>query len=100
SPGLAIDEDGPNSERNYRYVNGSWVDAPEDEGNYMIRSQVSYGVSHPVIDSALDEKIINKPEIAVTGTAEAGTSIKLLNNENEVETVEVESDGSFEVNAT
>src|SRR5699024_10465360 len=98
SPGLAIDENGPNSERNYRYVDGSWENAPEDEGNYMIRSQVSYGVAHPVIDSAIDGKIINAPEIAVTGTAETGTSIKLLNNENEVETMEVEADGYFKVN--
>src|SRR5699024_5643155 len=61
-PGLATDEESPNSDRNYRLVDGTWENAPLDEGNYMIRSRVNYELETPVINSPYDGEITRKKD--------------------------------------
>src|SRR5699024_9150854 len=56
-PGMATDEDSPNAERSYQLVSGVWGPSPADEGNYMIRSRVSYELETPVINSPADGDI-------------------------------------------
>lgn len=97
APGLATDENSPNAGRSYQVVGGAWSQSPAEEGNYMIRARVSYEVESPVITSPSDGLITNESEISVEGTASPTTSVKLLNNGEEVSTVEVEDDGSFAI---
>ena len=96
-PGLATDENSPNAERSYQNVGGAWSASPAIEGNYMIRARVSYEVDAPVITSPAEDLITNESEITVEGTASPTTSVKLLNNGEEVSTVEVDNDGSFAI---
>lgn len=96
-PGLATDEDGPNAERSYQMVGGAFTPAPAIEGNYMIRARVSYEVDEAVITSPTDGLITNETEVTVEGTASPTTSVKLLNNGEEVSTVEVGNDGNFAI---
>ncbi|MFC4023693.1 S8 family serine peptidase [Oceanobacillus longus] len=95
-PGLATDENGPNAERSYQYVGGAWGPSPAAEGNYMIRARLAYGVDDPVITTPAEDFITNETELTVAGTASATTTVQLLNNGEEIESVEVGYDGSFE----
>lgn len=99
APGLATDENGTNAERSYQLVGGAWSPSPAAEGNYMIRSRVSYEVESPTITSPAEGLITNEAEVSVEGTASPTTSVKLMNNGEEVSTVEVNDDGSFAVPA-
>jgi len=99
APGLATDENSPNAERSYQLVGSAWSPSPAIEGNYMIRARVSYEVDSPVITSPSDGLITNETEVSVEGTASPTTSVKLLNNGEEVSTVEVDNDGSFAIPA-
>lgn len=100
APGLATDENGPNAERSFQYVGGAWNQSPADEGNYMIRARVNYEVEEAVITSPEDGLITNETEVTVEGTASPTTFIKLVNNGEEVDTVEVGDDGKFAIPAT
>ncbi len=100
SPGLATDETSPNAERSYQYVGGAWSKSPADEGNYMIRSRVSYEVESPVISSPSENQITNEEDITIEGTASPTTTAQLMNNGEEVDTVEVDEDGQFSFDTT
>lgn len=97
SPGLATDEDSPNAERSYQFVSGAWSKSPADEGNYMIRARVDYEVKDPVITAPEEDLITNEEEVTIEGTASPTTTIQLLNNGEEVDTVDVEDDGTFTI---
>ena len=95
APGLATDENGTNYGRSWERVSGSWAPSPEDEGNYMIRADVSYEVVPPVITSPADGTFTNEDTVTVTGTAAPTTTVTLYNNDQEVGTVSVGDDGTF-----
>lgn len=97
TPGLATDENGPYAERSFQYVGGAWSASPASEGNYMIRARVSYEVEGPVITSPEEGFITNETQLNVEGTASPTTSVKLLNNGEEVDTVEVGNEGTFNI---
>lgn len=67
SPGLATDEDGEYSGRNWQYTDGSWSKAPSDQGNFMIRALVDYELAMPVITSPKDGFITNKRMLSSKG---------------------------------
>lgn len=67
SPGLATDEDGEYSGRNWQYTDGSWSKAPSDQGNFMIRALVDYELSVPVITSPKDGFITNQKNAVIEG---------------------------------
>ncbi|TFJ92801.1 S8 family peptidase [Lentibacillus salicampi] len=96
-PGLATDESSTNAERSYQQVSGTWSQSPADEGNYMIRSRVSYEVEAPVITSPESDLITNEAETTVEGTASPTTTIQLLNNGEEAGTTEVDDSGEFAI---
>lgn len=95
APGLATDESSPNAGRSYQFVGGTWEPSPADEGNYMIRSRISYEVETPVITSLEDGLITNEPNVTIEGEASPTTTIDLLSNGEEVDSVEVGEDGTF-----
>ncbi|MGP4108946.1 S8 family serine peptidase [Virgibacillus sp. L01] len=97
APGLATDENGTNAERSYQYVAGVWSPSPASEGNYMIRSRVSYEVNDPVISSPSEDSITSEPNMTVEGTASPTTTVQLLNNGEEIGTAEVGEDGQFAI---
>src|SRR5699024_3302476 len=95
APGLATDETSPNAERSYQDVGDSWELSPADEGNYMIRARVAYEVETPVITSPADGQVTNEPNVAIEGTASPETTVELLSDGEEVDSVEVGDDGEF-----
>src|SRR5699024_6606612 len=48
APGLGTDDGNPYTHRSYQYLDGKFYPAFEDDGNYMIRSKVSYEIESPV----------------------------------------------------
>lgn len=100
APGMATDETGPNAERSYQYVGGAWSPSPLAEGNYMIRSRVSYEVVAPVITTPEEDGITNEEELTIEGEASPTTDAQLFNNGEEVDTVAVDEDGQFHFTTT
>ncbi|GGJ99722.1 bacillopeptidase F [Lentibacillus kapialis] len=98
-PGLATDESSPNAERSYQQVSGTWSQSPSDEGNYMIRSRVSYEVEAPVITAPEAGLITNGSSVTVEGTASPTTTVQLLNNGEETGAAEVGNSGEFSIPA-
>jgi bacillopeptidase F len=94
-PGLATDENGPLSERNWQYVGGSWSPAPADEGNYMIRALVDYEVTPPVITWPKDGSFTNQEQTVIEGTSSPGTTVHIFNGEEEAASVETSEEGTF-----
>ncbi|WP_373893149.1 S8 family serine peptidase [Virgibacillus natechei] len=99
APGMATDENSPNAERSYQFVDGAWSPSPAIEGNYMIRAGVSYEAEEPVITTPAEDLITNEAELIVEGTASPTTTIQLMNNGEEVGTEEVGDDGEFAIPA-
>ncbi|MEK5520620.1 S8 family serine peptidase [Heyndrickxia sp. FSL W8-0423] len=95
SPGLATDESSPNAKRSWQYVGGAWSQSPADEGNYMIRARVSYEVDVPAITSPKDGSFTNEGTVTVEGTASPSTNVHILNNGEEVKTVQATDKGTF-----
>ncbi|GGH87129.1 bacillopeptidase F [Pullulanibacillus pueri] len=100
SPGLATDEDGTNAGRSWQLVSGAWTPSPADEGNYMIRAQVSYEVTAPVITSPKDTSYTNQENVTVEGTSAPSTNVTLLNNGEEVATTQATDKGTFSTDIT
>src|SRR5699024_9802109 len=75
-PVLATDESSTNAGRSYQQVSGTWSQSPAAEGNYMIRSRVSYEVEAPVITAPEAGLITNDSEITIEGTASPTTTIQ------------------------
>ncbi len=94
-PGLATDESSPNAERSYQSVGGTWSPSPAAEGNYMIRARVDYAVEDVQITNPSSGLITNETEITVEGTASPTTTVQLLNNGEEVGSVEIGENGEF-----
>jgi bacillopeptidase F len=95
SPGLGTDEDGEYAARSWQFVGGAWSQAPEDEGNYMIRATVNYEVTSPVITSPKDGSFTNKDSVTVEGTSAPTTTVHLFNGGEEVTTAETHDDGTY-----
>lgn len=95
APGLATDESGTNAKRSWQYVGGAWSQSPADEGNYMIRARINYEVDVPTITSPKDGEFTNQGNVTVEGTASPSTKVHLLNNGEEVKSVEVADNGTF-----
>lgn len=95
SPGLATDEDGEYSGRNWQYTDGSWSKAPSDQGNFMIRALVDYELSVPVITSPKDGFITNQKNAVIEGTSSPNTTVHLFNGDEEAGTAETAADGTF-----
>ncbi|SHF76463.1 S8 family serine peptidase [Ornithinibacillus halophilus] len=95
APGLATDENGENAGRSYQLVGGAWSASPAEEGNYMIRANVAYGVENSEITSPIDGSITNETTITVEGTATPTTTVELYNNDVLAGTVEIDDSGSF-----
>lgn len=95
APGLATDESSPNAGRSYQYVSGNWSKSPSDEGNYMIRARVAYEVEAPVITTPDQSYVTNEADITIEGTASPTTKVQLLNNGEEVGTVDIDEEGTF-----
>src|SRR5699024_1304395 len=90
----------PNAKRSYQYVFGEWETTPKQEGNYMIRARVDYEVEDPVITSPENNMLTNEEVINVTGTASPTTTLTLEKDGDEVETVDIDGDGLFEIPVT
>ncbi|MGE8203349.1 S8 family serine peptidase [Heyndrickxia sp. NPDC080065] len=95
APGLGTDESSPNAKRSWQYVGGAWSQSPAEEGNYMIRARVSYEVDVPAITSPKDGTFTKDGTVTVEGTASPTTSVHILNNGQEVKTVEAAANGKF-----
>ncbi|WP_226673089.1 S8 family serine peptidase [Rossellomorea aquimaris] len=95
APGLGTDEDGEYAARSWQFVGGAWSQAPEDEGNYMIRATVNYEVTAPIITSPKDGSFTNKDSVTVEGTSAPTTTVHLFNGEEEVATADTGEDGTF-----
>ncbi|WP_306454061.1 S8 family serine peptidase [Evansella halocellulosilytica] len=100
SPGLATDEDGPYSDRNWQYVGGSFTKSPESEGNYMIRALVNYEVSVPTIESPEDGTFTNEDTVTVEGQASPSVNVHLSNNGEEVAETTADDSGNFSVDVS
>ena len=96
SPALASDATGPYAGRSYENTNGFWDKSIEMEGNYMIRARVGYEAELPEITIPEENMITSEKEIVIKGTATPNTSAKLLNNEEKVNTAEVDDSGEFQ----
>jgi bacillopeptidase F len=97
SPGLATDEDGENALRSWQLVGGSWSQAPEEEGNYMIRSIVDYEVTAPTILSPVKGAFTNVGTVTVEGEAAPTTTVHIYNAGVEIATVNAKNDGTYSV---
>jgi bacillopeptidase F len=97
APGLATDEDGPYASRSYQQIDGVWAQANASEGNYMIRSRVSYEMEEPMITSPANDHITNEENITVQGTAPPNTTVQLMNNEENAGSAISNDEGEFEI---
>src|SRR5690606_705422 len=61
-------------------------------GNKMIRAVVEYEIEEAIITSPEDGSLTNKAEVTVNGTAAPGTTIKLLQNGEEVGSADIDDD--------
>lgn len=95
APGLGTDDGNPYTHRSYQYLDGKFYPAFEDDGNYMIRSKVSYEIESPVITSPKEGETLNESTITVEGTASPTTEITLMNNRKTSGETEVDDDGRF-----
>ncbi|MFD1609698.1 S8 family serine peptidase [Oceanobacillus luteolus] len=68
-------------------------------GNKMIRAVVEYEIEEAIITSPEDGSLTNKAEVTVNGTAAPGTTIKLLQNGEEVGSADIDDDGNFAIEA-
>src|SRR5699024_7406613 len=101
APLLGIDTDEPYAGRSYQgEPGGVWSQLPKDDGNFMIRSRVLYEVDAPEITTPKDELVTNEEVVTIEGRATPDTDVKLENNDEEVDVVTADEDGSFEVDVS
>ena len=96
TPGMAVDKS-PWHGRNYRIIDGVWSKAPVADGNFMIRSSVSYGVEGAVLSSDLQNSFTNEETITVNGSATPGTSVELYNDGELAGTQSATETGTFAI---
>ncbi|MFF2446385.1 S8 family serine peptidase [Neobacillus sp. NPDC058068] len=94
---LATDDGNPYTERSYQYLDGEFYPAFVEDGNYMIRARVSYEVEKPFITSPKQDEVFKDENIMVEGTASPTTTIKLMNNNEEVGIAKVGDEGKFSI---
>lgn len=97
SPALASDVKGPYAGRSYENINGFWNQSLKMEGNYMIRARVGYEAEMPEITTPEDDMITSEKEISIEGTATPNTTAQLLNNDEAVNSAEVDDNGEFQL---
>ncbi|MEH7625370.1 bacillopeptidase F [Bacillus subtilis] len=100
SPGLAMDETGQNSGRNWQYIDGKWQPGDKADGNYMIRALVDYEAAVPEINSPTDKSYTNKENVTVKGKASPGTTVHIYNREKEAGETKTAADGTFQTGIT
>ncbi len=96
-PGLATDDDGPNTYRSWQLASGAWTPSPKTEGNYMIRAVVDYEVTEPSITSPVDGTFTNDETVTVKGEAAPMTKVHIFNKGVEVVAVDTKDDGKYSV---
>ncbi|MDQ0254789.1 bacillopeptidase F [Evansella vedderi] len=95
SPGIGTDEEHPNAQRSYLYVNGDFQEH-FDNGNFMIRASVAYALDPPAIDSPVDGTFTTEDTIEVTGVFAGDGEVTVYNNGEEVAVAHKEN-GQFSV---
>src|SRR5699024_9209075 len=97
APMLQQDKSGPFTERSWEKFHGNWYQLESNfiTGNKMIRALVEYEVDQPIITSPQDGDMTKEDEVVVKGTATPNTEIKLVNNKEEIEQVNVNDNGEF-----
>lgn len=99
TPGLGVDENLPDTGRNWQLVDGSW--SPwSDVGNFMLRALVSYEVTAPVITSPQDGSFTNEAALTVSGTSFPGTTVTLYQNGQEVGQTAPDQSGAWSLDVT
>ncbi|WP_257840069.1 S8 family serine peptidase [Salipaludibacillus agaradhaerens] len=100
APGLATDENGPFSERNWEFVGGKFSQTPADEGNYMIRALVDYEVTVPEITSPEDGYMTNDEIVTVEGNGSRDVDMIIYNQGEEAGNTTTDDKGFFSVDIT
>ncbi|WP_078594046.1 S8 family serine peptidase [Evansella clarkii] len=89
SPAVGTDEEHPNAERSYLYIQGAFQ--PHfDNGNFMIRANVAYSLEAPVIETPADQTYTAEETIEVTGSVTAESEVTVYNNGEPAAVVESE----------
>lgn len=97
APGLGTDDGKPYLDRSYQYLDGEFFPAFVEDGNYMIRARINYDVEKPSITSPVQNDVFEQEKINVEGKASPTTTIKLMNNDQEVGIAEVKEDGNYKI---
>lgn len=97
APLLQQDKNEPFTERSWENYHGNWYQLESNflTGNKMIRALIEYEVDEPMITSPQDGEMTKEDEIVVEGTATPNTELKLVNNKEEIEQVNVNDSGEF-----
>lgn len=98
-PGLATDDNGPQHDRGWALVGGSWSPTAPDEGNRMIRALVETEVGSPTLHSPADETYTNHPAITVSGLAASGATVTVYRNGDAAGSATA-TEGQFQVEMT
>jgi bacillopeptidase F len=98
TPAISSDTSSTPKLRSWQLVNG--VFSPARFENIMIRAQVKYESSAPVITTPIDAAITNQSTITVEGQASPTTQVHLFNKGLEVATTTARVDGTFSVDVT
>lgn len=94
--GLATDNGNPYYKRSYQYLDGMFYPAFVEDGNYMIRARVDYGMEKPEITSPRTGEKSADPAVTIVGKASPTATIELTNNGVVVGKEKVNETGTFE----
>ncbi|MFD1638121.1 S8 family serine peptidase [Evansella tamaricis] len=94
SPAVGTDEEFPNAERSYLYINGAF-EPHFDNGNFMIRANVAYALQAPEITSPEDGLYTSEDSIDITGEFGGDGEITVYNNGEETGIAERDGSGPF-----
>lgn len=95
TPGLGFDESSY-AGRSYMYVDGGFQLLDSSYGNAMVRAVVTYSLGEPVITSPEDGSFTNQDTVAVTGTVDMDSLVRVFVNGEEAAAVESQ-DNQFDV---
>ncbi|WP_176371460.1 S8 family serine peptidase [Litchfieldia alkalitelluris] len=79
SPAVGTDEEFPNAERSYLYVDGAF-EPHFDNGNFMIRANVAYSLDAPSLTAPSDGTITADETIEITGSFDGDGDVTIYNN--------------------
>ncbi|MCD8510592.1 MAG: S8 family serine peptidase [Bacillus sp. (in: Bacteria)] len=93
SPAVGTDEENPNAERSYLYIDGSFQEH-FDNGNFMMRANVAYSLDAPSIDAPVDGTFTTEDTVEVTGAFAGDGDVTIYNNGEEAAVAD-KDDGQF-----